>query len=188
MTDMTRDAAFGAAPADAQPVRSAFTGAVVARAAIVALILGSLLALANQGGAIFGAEAVELLPLVLVYLTPFVVVTISQLLGVRQALIERDRAPAGPARRESFLATTMGHGIPGRAAAVGLIVGSINSALVMALALAELGTLANLPWPLIGQAFGLPVLFGVLSQALAFRRAARPLDHRPAAQAAGAEA
>ncbi len=49
MTDMTRDAAFAAVPADPPPVRSAFTGAVVARAAIVALILGSLLALANQG-------------------------------------------------------------------------------------------------------------------------------------------
>ncbi len=180
MTEMTRDAAFDAAPATARPVWPALTGAVVARAAIVALILGSLLALANQGDAIFGAEEVELLPLMLVYATPFVVVTLSQLLGIRQAAVERDRAPAGPARRESFLVTTIGHGIPGRAAAVGLIVGSINSALVMALALVELGTLANLPWPLIGQAFGLPVLFGVLSQALAFRRSV-------AAQASGAE-
>ena len=59
---------------------------VVRRAGIVALILGSILTFANQPAAIFGKDAIQVLPLLLVYLTPFVVVAISQVLGIRRNL------------------------------------------------------------------------------------------------------
>lgn len=47
----------------------------------MALILGSVLALANQPNAIAGADAIGWLPLALVYATPFIVVTEALLSG-----------------------------------------------------------------------------------------------------------
>ena len=46
---------------------------VLSRAFIVALVLGSILTLINQSNALFGGAAVQVLPLVLVYLTPFAI-------------------------------------------------------------------------------------------------------------------
>ena len=56
--------------------RSILDGAVVRRAALVALVLGSVLAVSNQWPALIGREPVRYLPLVLVYLTPLAVVII----------------------------------------------------------------------------------------------------------------
>ena len=58
---------------------------ILRRAFVIALLLGSVLTLSNQPGAIFGDDEVRVLPLVLVYLTPFVVITVSQVLGLRRA-------------------------------------------------------------------------------------------------------
>ena len=105
--------------------------AVLRRAAIVALVLGSILTLANQTDALFGDAPVQLLPLLLVYLTPFVVVTISQILGVRRALYDARRDFAHEFRQDSFVTTALSHGIPLRSLLVGLAVGSVNTAIVL---------------------------------------------------------
>lgn len=64
---------------------SLLSAGALSRAAVAALGLGTVLTVANQAQAIFGADHLQILPLVLVYLTPFVVVTVSQLLGAQQA-------------------------------------------------------------------------------------------------------
>ncbi len=72
----------------------------------------------------------------------------------------------------------MRHGIPARAAFLGLIMGSINSIIVAGAIVADGGTLDAMPAALLAQAFALPVLFGVLSQAITYRRVSRALGSR----------
>ena len=143
---------------------------VLARSAIVAAILGSTLALVNQSEVIFGAAEIRWLPLFLAYLTPFLVVSLSQTLGLREA---RKASARMAGLRESFVATLFSHGIPARAVALGLGDGVINTAIVASAALFAGRGLGQLPLALIVQALTLPVLFGALSQAVSFRRAIR---------------
>jgi hypothetical protein len=58
---------------------------VLTRAIVIATILGTTLTLLNQPSAMFGAAKFQRLPLILVYLTPFLVVCVSQILGISQA-------------------------------------------------------------------------------------------------------
>ena len=67
--------------------------------------------------------------------------------------------------RPSNLAWLISHGIPARALAIGLIIGSINAIITLAGALYS-GDLAAVPVVPLGQAYALPLLFGVLSQAI----------------------
>ena len=174
--------AHGADPGHPK-LASLIDAGVIRRAGIVALILGSVLTLANQSGAIFGGGSVQVLPLILVYLTPFVVVTVSQVLGIRRALLDagRGRAPVFP--RDAFLATALSRGIPLRSLLLGLIVGTVNTSIVISAALMDGGNLADLPTALIGQAFVLPMLFGLVSQAISYRRAALAIGRRIQAEA-----
>jgi hypothetical protein len=162
------------------------TDAVLRRAALVAAVLGSILTIVNQPEAVFHGAEFQLLPLAQVFLTPFVVVAISQLLGARQANIDSDRiwigeaAPgtlAGPVT-ESFWSTVFSHGIPSRAVSLGFLCGGINTLAAMAAEILENGNLDDLPIRLLTQAFALPVAFGVLSQALAYRRTAKAFASR----------
>ncbi len=178
MTEAAGIAQFDEVPPAPQTPSPFPNGGVLRRAALVALILGSVLTLANQSGAVFGSENIQLLPFLLVYLTPFVVVTISQLLGARQATADAGWGKARGTAVESFASTALSHGIPTRAALVGFLVAGVNTAIVVIAALLERGSLDELPLPLLSQAFALPVLFGVLSQAVAYRRAALMLEGR----------
>ena len=153
---------------------------VLIRAAVVAVVLGSALALLNQWSAIFGAAEIQWLRLTLVYLTPFLVVSLSQTLGLREA---RKASVRMTGLGESFFATLTSHGIPARAFTLGLAAGAINTAIVASAALIAGDGLDRLPLALIAQALTLPILFGALSQAMSFRRAIR--QARPVAAAAG---
>ena len=148
---------------------------VLARAAAVALVLGSTLTLINQSDAIFGAAEVRWLPLTLVYLTPFLVVGVSQVLGIRAARRALARVTE---LRESFLGTILSHGIPARAIVLGLVAGGVNTAIVASAGLLAGRGLGELPAPLIAQALVLPAVFGALSQAISFRRAVRRTARR----------
>jgi ABC-type transport system involved in multi-copper enzyme maturation permease subunit len=148
-----------------------FSVAILVRAFVVALVLGSVLTAINQPEALFDASSLELLPFALVYITPFAVVTISQVLGIRQA--QRDGTPL--AADEGFPATMLGHGIPTRSILTGLLVGTVNTSITVATALIETGGLGDIPVPLLVQAYSLPVLFGLLSQAISYRRAKKRL-------------
>ena len=146
--------------------------AVFLRSAIVAAVIGSVLTLINQSGWVVGSDPLQILPFILVFVTPFVVVTISQITAVRRAFIDAARHGA-PTSSEGFIATTISHGIPTSAVAIGLIIGSINAIIILAGALLRWGDLATVPVALLGQVYTLPPLFGVLSQAISYRRAAR---------------
>ncbi len=145
------------------------TRATLFRAAIVAMIIGSILTLVNQPGWVVGSDSLRLLPLILVFLLPFAVVTISQVAGARRAYADfiQHRAPASP---ESFMATLVSHDIPARAIAIGLIFGSLNAITVIAAALLLSGDLEAVSVAPLGQAYVLPLLFGLLSQAISYRR------------------
>lgn len=153
--------------------RSVQNGGILRRAALVALILGSILTLLNQWDAVVGRAEIRLLPLVLVYLTPFVVVMISQVLGLRQATADVLRKGIRLPLEERFPATVLSHGIPARAVVTGLMVGSVNASITLAGAYVTNGDPSALPLAAIVQAYSLPVLFGALSQAISYRRTTR---------------
>ncbi|MCG8606927.1 hypothetical protein MJD09_18335 [bacterium] len=144
---------------------------VFLRSAIVAIVIGSVLTLINQSGWVEGSEPLQLLPFILVFMTPFVVVTLSQVVAVRRAFMDAARhgAPVSP---KGFIATIISHGIPARAVATGLTIGSINAIIILTGAFLCLGDLEAVSFALLGQAYVLPLLFGVLSQAISYRRAA----------------
>lgn len=139
------------------------------RASIVAVVVGSILTASNQFDWIVGRSSLQLLPLILVFLLPFAVVTVGQLVGVRQARIDAaaHNATVSP---ESFTTTMVRHGIPARAVVIGLVFGSLNAIIVLANALLHSGDLAVVPLVPLAQAYVLPFLFGALSQTFSYRR------------------
>ena len=145
------------------------TRATFLRAAIAAVIIGSILTLVNQSDWVVGSDSLQLLQLILVFLLPFAVVTVSQIAGLRRAYVDSvgQTAPATP---ESIMATVVSHGIPARAVAIGLVFGSLNAVTVIAAAILHSGDLAAVSVVPLGQAYVLPLLFGLLSQAISYRR------------------
>jgi hypothetical protein len=71
---------------------------------------------------------------------------------------------------EDFAATLVSHGILARAVVLGLAAGGINTAIVAADSFAAGRDLDQMPVALIIQALSLPIIFGAVSQTLAFRR------------------
>jgi len=162
--------ACGAGPQMAA-VAALISRAVVGRASVVALVLGSGLTLTNQSGAIFGEQTLELLPIALAYLTPFAVAAASQVLGIRQAQLIACRRRLSDHLQGSFFATALSYGIPSRTVLLALVIGAANTAVVVSATMADGGDLATVSVRPIGQAFVLPMLFGLISQTLSFRRA-----------------
>lgn len=144
---------------------------MVRRAAVIALILGSLLAVLNQSDEIFGPAHVQWLPLVLVYLTPFIVVTLSQAVGIQRTKRDRAEQPSMELRPGSFVQTMGSHGIPARAVLLGLMVGLINASIVVTATFIQTGGLNAVPVSPLIQALSLPIVFVLLSQTLAYRQA-----------------
>ncbi len=147
-------------------ILSPFAG-IRKRAAIVALVLGPALTAINQSEAVFGNQNIRYLPMALNFIIPFIVVIISQILGIRKALLD---APKLGRFSESPLQTAFGHGIPLRSLLLGLLAGSLNAVIASVLAYLNDGTLANLPVAALAQAYSLPVVFGILSQTISYRR------------------
>ena len=143
---------------------------ILARSAAVAVVLGSVLTFINQRGWIAGSESLQLLPFILVYLIPFAVVLVAQVAGVRQAHLDPtdpDEIPS-PVR---VIDTMTSHGIPARAVLIGLVFGSLNAILSVAVEFLHSGDLAALEVAPLGQAYVLPLVFGLLSQTISYRRA-----------------
>ncbi len=145
---------------------------VLGRSMILALIIGSVLTLVNQFKALFGSYPIEILPLILVYVTPFIVIAISQFTAIRQAWFDANEELI-PMVEEHLIATVFSHGIPARAVMIGLIIGVINSAIILTVAFLRTGAIGTTPVALLGQSFALPILFGFLSQAIAYQRASK---------------
>lgn len=138
---------------------------VLKRSLTLALIIGCLLTLTAQALALFGHKPLELLTLVLSFVTPFVVVTLSQLGAAEQVTTE------GPTLRlfntdAGFVSTMLSHNVPARALLIALIVGSINSVIVLFHQDMQTGQVNSAVLPLIAQLYALPFLFGAVSQTL----------------------
>lgn len=151
---------------------------VLLRSAIIAIVIGIVLTLINQPSWVAGNDPLQLVPFALVFVTPFVVVAISQVVGERRAFIDAAMLGA-PTSPQGFVATTMSHGIPARAVAIGLVVGSINAFITFAGSLLQSGDLAAVTIAPLGQAYILPLLFGVLSQTISYRRAENVFRNSP---------
>lgn len=143
--------------------------AILKRSAILALIIGTVLTFANQWNAIFGIDQFKILSMVLVFQTPFLVISISQVLGGRQALCE-NTATSVASVDENLIRTMVSHGIPLRAVLVGLLIGGFNTLIVITANMMATGEPGPLPSLLLAQAFTFPTVFGFLSQALSYRR------------------
>lgn len=143
--------------------------AIFLRATIASAVIGSILTLINQSGWLTGSDSLQLMQLILVFLLPFAVVTVAQAAGLRQAHVDSVRQEA-PANSENFITTAVSHGIPARAVVIGLVIGSLNAIISLANELMRAGDLAAVSIAPLGQAYALPVLFGILSQAISYRR------------------
>ena len=141
---------------------------IAKRSAVVAVLIGTTLTLANQYNALFGNAEANKLQMAMVFITPFLVVSASKYFGIREA---RKRLSQGTSGDTGFVAALFSHGILYRAVALGLAAGTANAGLA-SIAILEAGqSLDQLPASVIAQALILPILFGALSQTLSFRRA-----------------
>ena len=144
---------------------------IVRRAVILALVIGSALTLINQPGAIFGGAPIKLVPLILVYLTPFVVIIVSQVLGARTLFMEVAGGRANGPTNEPFVATAAAHGIAVRALITALVVGTAVTPIIAGLTVLEGGDASRIPLAEVGQVYALPLFFGLISQTASYRRA-----------------
>ena len=150
------------------------TRAVYFRSAVLALLIGAALTLINQTRAIFGPNPFDILPLFLVFATPFIVVTASQVVAIRQATLDAKKYRL-PAETGRLFATAIANGIPKRAISIGLMAGTANTTLILIGTFVHTGGMTGAPLALIGQVYVLPILFGVLSQTVSYRRAANQI-------------
>jgi hypothetical protein len=141
---------------------------VLRRSALLALIIGSMLTYVNQSSAVLGANDFNKVQLLLAYLTPFVVILLSQVLAIRQAEINKAQNKVLSVSRQ-FKTRELTENIFVRALFISLFVGSVNNAIVMTTQLHH-SKVDGLPWFLLIQSYVLPLVFGALSQAMAYRR------------------
>lgn len=142
---------------------------ILVRSTIVAVVIGGILTVINQSGWITGRDSIQLLQLILVFLLPFAVVTTAQILGVRQARIDSIKNGT-PTKTEGFFATLVSHKIPARAVVIGLVFGSLNAIITLVDAFLSTGNFTAVSILPLGQAYALPMLFGLLSQTISYRR------------------
>ena len=145
--------------------------AVLRRSFVVAVIIGSALTLLNQTEAVFGDAAFDWFRLVLVLVTPFLVITLSQLVATQQAVNDALHTSTAVASKP-LIKTFFSHNIPSRALVIALITGSATSSLVLVNAFSQTGSISAVPIPVLVQFYLLPLVFGIFSQALAYRRSA----------------
>jgi len=142
---------------------------VLKRATVLALIIGFLLTVTNQPDAIFGTGSFIVLQLILAFVTPFIVITLSQLGALHQANIDEIEGVKG-SKLETFTTSISSHNIPARALIISMIVGGISSLIILTNTVLSTGGLDNTPWPQLVQSYVLPFVFGAMSQALTYRR------------------
>ncbi|MEH6628282.1 MAG: hypothetical protein V7739_17705 [Motiliproteus sp.] len=142
---------------------------MVLRSTIVAVLLGNILTLVNQPGWVIGSDPLQILPFILVFLTPFAVVMVAQVAGARQAHI--DSAGHGASKNtEGFIKIITTHGIPARAVVIGLAFGTLNAVLSVVDEILRSGDLAAFDFISLAQAYVLPLVFGSVSQAISYKR------------------
>ena len=148
---------------------------IVPRSIILAVAIGTVLTLINQPAALLGAQQLQMLPTILVFSTPMIVVSLSQWLAIDRAMVEFDAVGTNHPDH-GLLTTATAHGIPLRAICLGLLIGSTNTAIVGIASAADAKAGNSIPLSMIAQSYLLPMLFSLLSQAISFRRATTALS------------
>ena len=141
---------------------------VLIRSLILALFIGSVLTLVNQFSALLGGEGLKILPLVQVFVTPFAVITLSQLSATQQAIFDSPQSRLNG--RSSIFHTMFTHGIPLRAALIALAAVGINGLISIVVMPQSSAVILQSSWPLLAQSFVVPLIFGAFSQAVTYRR------------------
>lgn len=145
--------------------------AVLIRSVLLALIIGSILTYVNQFSAVLGTSVFNKLQLLLAYLTPFIVILLSQVLAIKQAEIHKTQNKVLSVSRQ-LKTRKLAENIFVRALLISIFVGSVNSAIVVTTQY-HYSKIDSLPWFLLIQSYVLPLVFGALSQAMAYRRCIR---------------
>jgi len=141
---------------------------VLKRSVIIAAIIGSILTFVNQPLAIYGHESLVKLKLVLAFVLPFIVISISQVFGKHQAEIDQIESQF-KFSHENLLKTMVSHNIPARALVICLIVGSLASVVTLSnFLLHDKNT--NIDWYFMIQPYLFSLFFGAFSQAISYRR------------------
>jgi len=141
---------------------------VLKRSVIITVIIGSILTFVNQPLAVFGHESLVKFKLVLAFVLPFIVISISQVFGKHQAEIDKVYRQS-QFSHEKLLKTMVSHNIPARALVICLIVGSLACVVTLSnFLLHDKNT--NIDWTFMIQPYLLSLLFGAFSQAISYRR------------------
>jgi len=142
---------------------------VLKRSLILSIIIGVILTLLNQPSAIFGQAELKLLPTIFMFITPLIVITLSQLVANEQARIHEVNGQ-NSARDSGFLNVLFNHNIGLRALIIAVVMGLINCILMGLISLYENGSLSLLSTSLVLQFFILPLIFGAVSQTITLKR------------------
>lgn len=150
---------------------------VIPRAIILSLVIGSIINLVNQYDALFSSNRLQLLQLMQTYLTAFAVVLYAQCAALNRALsdIHSDHSSGNMGH---LLSTPISHGIPKRAFVIGLVAGSINTAILFISNYINSGGINELPISQIVQFYLIPLFFGVLTQTLFYQRTISIFNHQ----------
>ena len=152
--------------------KNTLTKQMLKRSAIIAVVIGGALTVINQKDAILGEADLQIGRMILAFLTPFIVVAVSQVYGARSA---HKAVTENSAINQGFTLTLFSHGILARSSAMGLIAGGANTAFAAIANITAGQNINQLPLNLILPAVLLPVIFGALSQVLSFKRTIRQL-------------
>jgi len=149
-------------------IRQNFDIHALKRSVIIAAIIGSVLTFVNQTSAILGNESLVKFKLILVFVLPFIVISISQVLGKYQAEIDKVDSQF-QFSHEKLLKTMVSHNIPVRALVICLIVGSLASVVTLSnFLLHDKNT--NIDWYFMSQPYLFSLFFGAFSQAISYQR------------------
>jgi hypothetical protein len=147
---------------------------MVKRATVIAIAIGLILNVINQGPALLAGDPLSPLSAILVFASPFFVVLISQMIATRHAL---KTAPAGHSNTASFVEMLLGHGFLATALMIAMTSVSINTVLIAGNNFATTAQIGPLALPVLAQAFVLPLVFSVLSLTQTYRRTMRTLQN-----------
>jgi len=142
---------------------------VLKRAFILSLVIGAILNVTNHYSFFLEGELPKIWPIVQMFLTPFLVITLSQLLAI-QYWVNTSHSMDKRIQKASFLMLLIGHKILLRSLILAVFICLINSALVSIVSLNNVGDLGQVKLLTLFQFFILPFLFGAISQTLTLRR------------------
>lgn len=139
--------------------------ALLRRALLVGLAAGFAINAGNQLPRLRAGLDLNWLQIALTFLAPFLVVSLSQAVGIRRGIVDARLGPLS----EPVTATIGTHGIPARAVTIAIATGSSLTVVVLLATAASGGGQIGIMTFL--QLFLFPLTFSFISQTIAYRRA-----------------